>query len=58
MDNGKKIAYVAKENAQVLRPLLQEDEEIEAQPERFNFTSAVIRMNLPCNKSLELENYT
>lgn len=55
MDNGKKIAYVAKENAQVLRPLLQEDEEIEAQPERFNFTSAVIRMNLPCNKSLELE---
>ena len=55
MDNGKKIAYVAKENAQVLRPLLQEDEEIEAQPDRFNFTSAVIRMNLPCNKSLELE---
>lgn len=55
MDNGKKIAYVAKENAQVLRPLLQEDEEIEAQPDRFDFTSAVIRMNLPCNKSLEME---
>ena len=55
MDNGKKIAYVAKENAQILRPLLNEGKELKATPDRFDFTTATIRMSLPCNKSLEME---
>lgn len=55
MDNGKKIAYVAKENAQILRPLLNECKELKAIPDRFDFTTATLRMSLPCNKSLEME---
>lgn len=54
LNNGKKIAYVAKENAQVLRPLLKENEEFVAKPERFNFTSAMVRLSIPCNRSLEM----
>ena len=55
IDNGKKIAYVAKENAQMIRPLMKDGEELIAKPERFDFTSATIRLSLPCNKSLEME---
>lgn len=55
MDNGKKIAYVAKENAQILRPLMNKSKELKATPDRFDFTTATIRMSLPCNKSLEME---
>lgn len=55
MSNGKKIAYVAKEYAQIIRLLMKEEEELKATPERFDFTFAMIRLSLPCNKSLEME---
>ena len=54
-NDGKKIAYVAKENAQILRPLLEENDEFLAKPDRFNFTTAVVRLSLPCSKSLEMD---